>query len=563
VSPAVRSPLAALIAVRIVASTLLLGSAVLVQLNRPGALPVDPFFFLIGLTYALSVVYTLTLRFASRWPWLAELQLAVDAVLVSAFVQITGGITSYFSSLYVLPIIAASAISHRRAALQVAFLSALLYLSLVAGQYVGVPLYAVPSWDLPAVTLPPIRVAQYMVAITLFGFFAVALLSGSLAERLRFAGVRLERASHQIADLRAFNDSIINSLLSGLVTIDGKCRILTFNRAAATITGVDQKDAVGRPAVDVLQLPDDFRSRLQAMDGQSLRIETEYRTADARVREVGLTATTLTLPDGSLGYLLTFQDVTTVRRLEQHARLQQRLAAVGEMAAGIAHEIRNPLASMSGSIQVLRQELPLNDEQAQLMDIVVRESDRLNETIRSFLAYARPQRFAVAPLDVGKIVHDMALLLRNSSDVSPSHTIAVDVPASPAWYEADENQLRQIIWNLATNGVRAMRDGGTLRLTVRRVPVDNGGELVLAVEDQGRGIPAAEIDSLFQPFHSTFEKGTGLGLAIVHRIVSDYGGVVGVSSSVGVGTVVTVRLPIRPVSWTPESAGVGAGASPS
>ena len=148
------------------------------------------------------------------------------------------------------------------------------------------------------------------------------------------------------------------------------------------------------------------------------------------------------------------------------ARLQQRLAAVGEMAAGIAHEIRNPLASMSGSIQVLRQELSLSDEQAQLMDIVLRESERLNDTIKSFLAYARPQRSTLARLDIRKIVQDAALLLRNSAEVREHHTIAVDVPAEPVWCEADENQVRQVIWNLATNGLRAMGQGGQLRLAV-------------------------------------------------------------------------------------------------
>jgi two-component system sensor histidine kinase PilS (NtrC family) len=226
--------------------------------------------------------------------------------------------------------------------------------------------------------------------------------------------------------------------------------------------------------------------------------------------------------------------------------LQQRLAAVGEMAAGIAHEIRNPLASMSGSIQVLRQELPLSEEQEQLMDIVLRESERLNDTIRSFLAYARPQRFDVARLDVRSVVQDAALLLRNSSDVREGHVIEVDVPSEPVWYEADENQIRQIVWNLATNGLRAMSRGGRLVLAVRLEPTDSShGDLVLAVSDEGCGIPADELDGIFQPFRSSFEKGTGLGLAIVHRIVTDYEGLIQVSSTVGVGTTVRVRLPIR------------------
>jgi len=237
--------------------------------------------------------------------------------------------------------------------------------------------------------------------------------------------------------------------------------------------------------------------------------------------------------------------VTNIRKLERDSAIQQRLAAVGEMAAGIAHEIRNPLASMSGSIQILRHELPLSSEQEQLMDIVLRESERLNTTIRSFLAYARPQRFEIARFDVRRALNDTALLLRNSSEVRHGHDIRVDVPADELWYEADEGQIKQIVWNLATNGLRAMPDGGRLCLVGAFEPSSDG--VVLTVQDGGIGIPAEELDSLFQPFHGTFAKGTGLGLAIVHRIVADYNGEIRVSSQPGAGTTVSVRLPARTV----------------
>jgi signal transduction histidine kinase len=178
------------------------------------------------------------------------------------------------------------------------------------------------------------------------------------------------------------------------------------------------------------------------------------------------------------------------------------------------------------------------------MDIVLRESERLNDTIKSFLAYARPQRSALARIDVRKVLQDAALLLRNSADVLPEHVIEVDVPDEPVWCDADENQIRQIVWNLATNGLRAMPKGGHLRLTVAPEKGAEGDELVkLAVQDEGCGIPAEEIEAIFQPFRSSFERGTGLGLAIVHRVVTDYHGTIQVSSEVGVGTIMSVRLP--------------------
>ena len=237
--------------------------------------------------------------------------------------------------------------------------------------------------------------------------------------------------------------------------------------------------------------------------------------------------------------------MTNIKKLERDAAMQQRLAAVGQMAAGIAHEIRNPLASMSGSIQILRQELPLSSEQEQLMDIVLRESERLNTTIRSFLAYARPQRFQIARFDLRRAVNDTVLLLRNSSEIHEGHEIVADVPAEPLWYEADEGQIKQILWNLATNGLRAMPDGG--RLTMSAAAEAATGAVVLSVRDAGVGIPAEEIDGMFQPFHGSFAKGSGLGLAIVHRIVTDYSGDIRVASEPGVGTTIAVRLPARAV----------------
>jgi two-component system, NtrC family, sensor histidine kinase PilS len=539
------SRLPALIAVRVIVVTLLFGWATLIQISRPGAFPIDPFFFLIAVTYGLSVVYIATLRFVEGRPWMLDVQLGADAILVSAFIYVTGGITSYFSSLYVLPIIAASTVRYRRGALQVATLSAVLYLSIVGAQFLDVAAFVPEPWRFqPPVSLPTLRFAQFTVAINLFGFFAAALLAGSLGERLRFAHARLTDASHAIEDLRAFNERVIDSLVSGLVTADLDRRILTFNRGAQSITGLQPAAAIGHDAAEVFHMPAAFAARLTRLtETRSARADLEFRKHDGRVIEIGITATTLTFPNGRSGFLFTFQDVTDIKRLERNARLQQRLAAVGEMAAGIAHEIRNPLASMSGSLQLLRQELPLSEEQTQLMDIVLRESDRLNDTIRSFLAYARPQRFVVARLDVTKVVQDTAMLLRNSADVREGHEVAVEAPDGPVWYEADENQIRQIVWNLATNGLRAMAGGGRLLLGVSA----DAGDIVLTVADQGCGIPADELDAIFQPFRSSFEKGTGLGLAIVHRIVTDYNGSVQVSSTVGAGTTVRVKLPVNAV----------------
>jgi two-component system, NtrC family, sensor histidine kinase PilS len=548
--PVLRRQVVRLIVVRATISTLLLGSAIFVQIKAPGSFAVDPFFFLIGLTYALTIIYAVTLRFVDRYRWLVDLQLGGDALIVSAFIYFTGGVTSYFTSLYVLPIIAGSMLQFRRGGLLVATLSTVLYGGLVLAQYLAAQGLRTDPWLISAsVNLPPGSFARYTVALNVFGFFAVALLSGSLADSLRSAGARLEAASSEIADLQALNQHVIDSLPSGLATTDQRHRILTFNRGAETITGVPFRLAMGRPIDQVLQLPPAVMQSIQddLREKDARRHEFRYRRDDGRGElEIGLTATHLETPRGRAGLLFTFQDVTTIKRLERDVAIQQRLAAVGEMAAGIAHEIRNPLASMSGSIQILRQELPLSTEQGQLMDIVLRESERLNATIRSFLAYARPQRFQITRFDVRRAFNDAALLLRNSAEVKDGHDIVVDVPPTELWYEADEGQIKQIVWNLATNGLRAMPDGGTLTLTAAPEPATQG--LILTVRDQGVGIEPKELDSMFQPFHGSFAKGSGLGLAIVHRIVSDYNGEIQVSSQRGAGTTVSVRLPARSVA---------------
>lgn len=538
-----RSRLVRLIAARVVVATLLLVAATLVQRNQPAEFPVNALLFLSALVYGLSAVYSATLGLVNRHPWLADVQLGADALLVSALIGLTGGVASYVSWLYVLPIIAASTIRLRRGALQVAALSILFYVVLVAAQYLD----AAPSWvSLAGLDRPPGRFAFYTVTVNLVGFSAVALLSGSLAERLRKADASLVDASLRIEDLRAFNEYVIDGLQSGLVTTDADSRVLTFNRGATAILGISSEHAVGLDARDLLQLSAGVREELASVgSGRSVRADIDYLTSAGVHLEVGLMVRVMAFPGGETGHLYTFQDVTELRRLERDARLRQRLAAVGEMAAGIAHEIRNPLASMSGSIQVLRQELTLNEEQGQLMDIVLRESDRLNDTIRSFLSYARPQTFAIARLDVATVVQDAARLLRNSPDALETHVVDVRCPAQPVWCDTDENQLRQIVWNLSSNGLRAMPGGGRLLLSVETDVSGDEPEVVVSVADEGRGIPAEELDNLFQPFRSTFQGGTGLGLAIVHRIVSDHGGVIRVSSTIDVGTTVRVRLPVR------------------
>jgi len=552
-----------LIAGRAAAITFVLGAAILVQYRAEYSpalawFQIGPFFGLIALTYALTIVWRLTLPYVDRHPWLIDVQLACDALIVSGIVYLTGGAASYFSTLYTMPIIAASTVQSWRGGLMVSVLSSILYLGIVVAQYQDVEL---PFASVREV-LPPVRVALFTVGLNIFGFFAVAGLSGYLAEGLRRTGEQLEETSTQLADLQAFNQHIIDSLTSGLTTCDSNGQVMTFNRAAESITGRSAMDAVGHDVLDVLQLPETLRQLLNPEGPVSplQRREYGYTRSDGRHIEIGITSAPLVTPRGEAGVIFTFQDVTELKKQDREAKVQGRLAAVGEMAAGIAHEIRNPLASMAGSIQILRDELPLTEEQSQLMDIVLRESDRLNETIRNFLAFARPQRTAISDVDLRGVLSDTARLLENNTDVTERHSVGVEIPENPVVCRADEAQIRQIVWNLATNGLRAMPSGGRLRLTAATgVRASDGTpEAVIAVTDEGVGIAPEDIDGIFQPFRGGFSRGTGLGLSIVHRIATEHGGEVRVTSEKGKGTRVEVALPVArvtPVEWATVDSG--------
>ncbi len=534
------------IAVRLIVATMLLGSALVVQLRSPGTWPINPLFFLIALTYAVSLGFIATLRYVDRFPWLIDVHFAVDAIIISATVFLTGGVSSLFTTVYTLPIVAASSLQSRRGGLQIAGLSAVLFVGLVLAQY----MYAAGNLGMPIElerlrAVPSVDMARFTVALNLFGFFAVAFVSGALAERAVRNEAQLEHAAEEIADLQALNQFVLDNLVSGLATADAQNRLLTFNRSAMAITGLKDAPPVGRSAGEVLQLPEPFASTVgeELSSVRSRRTDYTFRHPDGRLIDLGLSVASLPMPDGSRGFLYTFQDVTDMRRFEHNSRLQQRLAAVGEMAAGIAHEIRNPLASMSGSMQILRQELPLSGDQAKLMDIVLRESERLNQTIKSFLAYARPQRLLVQPLDLRTVVRETATLLRNSTDVGERHTIDVRQSDREVIIDADEGQIRQIVWNLATNGLKAMPQGGTLTISAQEESSGDDRVGVLRVEDEGVGIQPDDLDSIFQPFRGSFGKSTGLGLAIVHRLVTDYGGRIDVRPGDRRGTCFEVSFP--------------------
>src|SRR5215210_8837970 len=227
--------------------------------------------------------------------------------------------------------------------------------------------------------------------------------------------------------------------------------------------------------------------------------------------------------------------------MEKTSRRQERLSAVGRVAAGIAHEIRNPLAAMRGSIQVLKSDMQ-DPAQAELMDIVLRGSDRLNRIITDFLTYARPRQFSLAETDLREPLRETFALLRHSPELLDGHRLEEELPGEPLVAMADVEGVRQVFWNLARNALKAMPDGGTLRAEMAR---SAGGSVRITFADTGRGMTPAQVERLFEPFSSSTTGGTGLGLSIVYQIIRDHGGTINVRSRQGHGTTITIELPAK------------------
>lgn len=468
-------------------------------------------------------------------------QAVLDSVVVLLVVWTTGGLVSPYTPLVLLPVLGPSALLGRRAGLQMAALLGLGIVALAAVQYAWLP---APAWlgaPLQHLLLPPPALAAYTVGVNVGGAVTLALLVGHLSESLSRTGADLMRATSSLADLTALSQRVIDSMAGGLVVTDAADAVVLFNRTAETITGLAASDVLGTPLAAVLPVP----AGAQSGRGAPARIEFTYTRQEGSVVDLGATVAPLLGDDGRpAGQLVTFQDLTLINQREAERQRQVRLAAVGEMAAGIAHEIRNPLASMTGSIQLLRRELTLRDDHALLIDIVMRESQRLNEIITSFLAYAGPHRVTRAPVDMARVVRETAALLQQQLWQEYAG-IRVEVEAPPRLlHDVDDAQIRQVIWNLASNGLKAMPAGGVLHLSVACVPAAEGAPaLRLAVRDDGVGIEPGDVDRMFLPFQSGFRHGSGLGLAIVRRIVTDHRGQITVQSTVGVGTEIVVAIP--------------------
>jgi len=538
-----RSWLAWLVKVRIIILTFLLGIELAIARLTPSTLPLRLFIQTMLLWYTVSIFFLVLLSFWNEQRIQSLLQVVTDLFMVTLVVYATGGVDSSLNFLYPLIIIVACVLLPRMWAYLSAASAFILYGTVLELTYYEI----IPSYS---TVHPGPRTLQAIILVNLFAFLAIAYLASLLSAKLRQVDVRLKYTSGALKNLQALHENIIHAISGGLITTGLEGHITLANPAAQTLLERPEAELIGRNVQDFFldplpqpgteQIHSEVRSATRSNFHKMFRIRVSQLAAGER---------------GTLGYVYTLDDLTEIRRLEREVRIQDRLAAVGRLAAAIAHEIRNPLTSIAGSVGMLSAIPDLSEEHRQLLRIVTRESERLNAIITDFLAYSRGKHYRFVEVDLVPLLEDtLTLLAHRLAAEKASIQIERHFEAVQAWTLADGDKLTQVFWNFCENAVRAMRDGGTLRVSLQ--VENNDWQIIFA--DTGPGMRPQLVEKIFEPFQSEFEGGTGLGLAIVYQIVQAHEGKVWARSKLGHGSEFVLRLrhiAARAELGSPQSSG--------
>ena len=542
---------------RIIILTLLLTITFLFQVSEKKYffIPMtNSFYYFIGLFYWVTIVYAIFLKKIKDLYSFAFFQIVVDHLFITVLIYFTGGKESFFPITYIFTIIGSSTIFYKRGALLSASLSSFLYgllLLLQLHRWIN-PLGQPPIYD-------PSQIF-YVLIITMATFYIVALLSSTISEELKKKKKELIQKQVDYNQLETFNRNIIQSLDSGLLTIDLSGKINFLNRTGEKILGRNGEELKETSIYSLFpkinRVIEQVKKKVSEPSSDYQRYETLLTDPDGRKIYLGFSISPLTGPEGSLiGQTLIFQDITKFKEMEEQMKRVDKMAAVGVLAAGMAHEVRNPLASLSGSIQLLKTELTLNDQQQHLMDITLRESERLNALITDFLLFAQPPQTHKTPYPIGRILEETLDLLIHSPSFHDGIRILRPSGHEEIRASIDPDQMKQVFWNLFINAAQSMSNGGEIQVQmatgnawgVTSLPLSSqlrGKEWVkISIVDSGVGIAPEEKEKIFEPFFTTKENGTGLGLSIVHKIIENHNGLIKVESELGRGSTFTIFLP--------------------
>jgi two-component system sensor histidine kinase PilS (NtrC family) len=537
-----RKRLLGVLVFRVVGITTLLGATLVRGLVGGGGFASTPnklFISFIVATYVASIVYSLLMRLSANLRFQAVLQLVFDFVLYTAIIFFTGRNESPFTILYPFLVIFSAIFMYKVGAYLAATTGSIALAVLAADQYFH--FLPVSGMMFGYVYQPETDSSQYLYItfINVFAMYMVAALASYLSEQIREKGLMLEANYATLMDLTALHESIVRSIPSGVITCDVGGRVTFANRTAAGLLGVEKDGGVGASVWELLQgipeLPEgDYELAVQTRGGRKVLSCQGARLNDHAGNRVGV--------------LISFQDVTMLRDMEDKVRRSEKLAALGRVAAGLAHEIRNPLAAITGSVELLAGGRDGGEDNKALMRIVSEEADRLNELIEKFLMFARPVQPKLVEVDLSHLISNTVKMFLNDADLGQS--VQVDAIVEPGIrVVVDPSQIKQVLWNLCKNAAQAAGDSGKVHVSVtleKGIPPD--GVAILSVTDDGVGIPTEVLAHVFDPFYTTKARGTGLGLSIAHSIVNAHGGTIEADSQPGHGSTFTIRFREQPLA---------------
>jgi two-component system sensor histidine kinase PilS (NtrC family) len=523
---------------RVVFLTLLLGINVLLQSTEKNIIT-PPFYYIlifVGGVYLFTICSALILKFIRRYSTFAYAQILMDVILVSILLYYSGGSQSVFTILYLFPIITGGLILSRRGGLAAAAASTLGYGTILCLEYFGYhPDFLDDYWYRP---LGDIRSVLNFFSIHGLTFFITAILSSLLSGRLLRAEKELISTTLKYDQLSVLYKKIFDDIPSGIIVLNQK-NMISFNPASENITGFRSGEVVGKN----INLP---FPNLKLDADMNFRSEVEITTKDRKNIPIGFSSAKLNMPGTEDNFqIVTLQDLSQTKQLEKQMMQAKKMATIGEMAAGIAHELRNPLAAISGAAEVIDASGDIKSHNQGLMNIITRECNRLQDSINDFLTFSKPIEPEKEWVPLLPLVKEVIQLLKHTHDWAENCKSFIDIPEKmDCW--ADPQQIRQLLLNIFHNSCMALRSrDDEIRVIAREDADDSGAEkTVLTIIDNGRGIPDLIIDKIYDPFFTTRENGTGLGLSIAKQIVNTHDGGITISSKEHQGTTTEVWLPL-------------------
>jgi len=532
---------------RVIIVTFLLGIIAFIEIKETEALPrlsISSLYVIILFTYFLSVLYLFLLKFIRNLRVNIYIQSLTDVVLITGLVYVTGGIRSIYSLFYPLVIIYSVLFLARRGGVITASASSILYGLLTNLEYYSL-IYPFSSIAIEEYHFSTGYVFS-RIFIHILSFYIVALLASFVVEQERKTRAVLTERESAFDQLDLLYRSIIESVDAGILTIDLAGSVKSFNRAAEDITGFSFAEVENKNINQVFPGYSDLKDKWKNRGERSAEKRVEMLVPGKGNRKLMLGCSVSNLKDNRgnrIGDILIFQDLTSVKKMEEALEKSRRHAFIGEMAASLAHEIRNPLASLSGSVQVLKNGLNLNEADERLMGVILRGKDQLENFMRDFLLLARPPSGISEIIDIRDIVKDVLNSIRYTSDWHEEIEVVRKL-SDQSLMLANETEIRQVIWNLALNAIQSMPDGGRLTVETKNVFLPDLREyLEVRITDTGCGIEENNREKIFEPFYTTKERGTGLGLAIVNRIIVSYAGKIKIEGNIEGGTTCVVWLP--------------------